>query len=172
MEITTERLTLKPLNTSYLFSTHRYASDAENTQYMTCLPADTIEETRAFLRKCQQEWEKTTPGFYELAVLKDGIHIGAVSIYLNPQRDTANLGWILAGEYHGHGYATEAAAALVDFAKHSLDIRRFTAHCDSANTASENVMHKLGMKKTAEYGGRKNRISLEERIEFEYVLVL
>ena len=171
-EIRTQRLTLKPHDICYLATTHRYASDMENTKYMTCLPCENIEETKAFLHSCAQEWEKPAPGFYELAILKNGEHIGAVSIYLNPERDTANLGWILASEHHGHGYATEAAAALVDFARKKLGIRRFTAHCDRENAASENVMRKLGMKKVGEYGGRKNRASPEERTELEYELLL
>lgn len=72
MEIRTERLTLKPHDICYLATTHRYASDMENTKYMTCLPCESVEETSAFLQSCAEEWEKPAPGFYELTILKNG----------------------------------------------------------------------------------------------------
>ena len=69
------------------------------------------------------------------------------------------------------GYASEAAAALLSFAEKELGIKHFTAHCDTENTASRRVMEKLGMKLSDEHGGRKNRLSDEERREylFEYI---
>ena len=145
MEIKTERLLLRPLGTEFLQSTHEYASDIENTKYMIALPNESLDETKAFLTACENEWKKEKPSFYEFAVLKDSIHIGAVSIYMNETFDAAILGWIFAPEHHGFGYAGEAAEAIMQFAKEKLSIRHFIAHCDSENTASERVMQKLGL---------------------------
>ena len=172
MEIRTERLLLRPLGTEYLLSTHKYASDIENTKYMLSLPNESPDETKAFLTACQQEWEKDKPSFYEFAVLKNGVHIGAVSIYLNDSFDTAILGWILDPEHHGFGYASEAAEAMIKFAQDNLSVRHFIAHCDSENKASEGVMKKLGLIKTGCTSGRKNRSSDEERKEYMYELFL
>ena len=55
-EINTERLTLRPLGTEYLESVHEYASDPENTKYMIHLPNESIEETRDFLMRAENEW--------------------------------------------------------------------------------------------------------------------
>lgn len=170
MEISTERLILKPLGTEYLESVHKYASDIENTKYMIHLPNETVDETKEFLVGCEREWAKQIPDFYEFAVIKESVHIGAVSIYLNENHDTAILGWILDPDYHNCGYATEAASAIVRFAEEKLSIRHFTAFCDFENRASENVMRKLGFTKTGCYDGRKNRISDEERKELVYEL--
>lgn len=46
IEITTQRLVLRPLGTEYLETVHAYASDIENTRYMMRLPNDSIEETQ------------------------------------------------------------------------------------------------------------------------------
>lgn len=166
--ITTERLTLVPHGTKYLDTTHEYASDIENTKYMMALPSDSLEATREFLESCEREWEKEKPEFYELAILKDGIQIGSIGLYLNENRDTCELGWILARNYHGFGYATEAALAAMEYAREEVGIQHFIAHCDSENSASENVMKKLGMTKVSCYGGRKNKGSDEERMECLY----
>ena len=166
--INTERLTLVPHGTKYLDTTHEYAADMENTKYMMALPSDSLEATREFLESCEKEWEKEKPEFYELAILKDGIQIGSIGLYLNESYDTCELGWILARDYQGFGYATEAAMAAMKYAKEEIGIHHFIAHCDSENSASENVMKKLGMTKVSCHGGRKNKGSNEERMEYLY----
>ena len=170
MKIKTERLLLCPLGTEHLESTHEYASDIENTKYMLFLPNETIEETREFLIDCEQEWKKEKPFYYEFALLKDGVHIGAVGIYMNEEYDTAELGWIINPKYHNCGYTTEAAVAIMDFAEKELGIRHFIAHCDSENYESQGVMRKLGLEKVSVSGGRKNKSSDEERQECLYEL--
>ena len=170
--INTERLTLVPHGTKYLDTTHEYAADIENTKYMMALPSDSLEATREFLESCEKEWEKEKPSFYELAILIDGIQIGSIGLYLNESYDTCELGWILARDYHGFGYATEAAMAAMKYAKEEIGINHFIAHCDSENSASENVMKKLGMTKVSCHGGRKNKGSDEERMEYMYEVTL
>ena len=170
MEINTERLKLVLLGEVYLESTHRYASDTENTRYMINLPNDTIEETRGFLRICEEEHKKEKPLFYEMAVLKDGCHIGAVSIHFDENFKSGELGWIISSEYQGFGYAGGAASALMKYVNEEFGICHFTAHCDSENTASISVMKKLHFSRTGCWGGRKNRGSDEERTEYMYEL--
>ena len=168
MELKTERLLLRPLGTEYLESTHEYASDIENTKYMLFLPNESIEETRSFLLDCEQEWKKETPSYLEFALLLDGVHIGAVGIYMNEEYDTIELGWILHKKYHNLGLTTEAAREIIDWAMDTLGIEYFIAHCDAENMASQAVMKKLGLAKVSVTGGRKNKASDEERQECLY----
>jgi len=168
--INTERLVLKPMCMDYLESTHEYASDPENTTYMLFLPNDSIEETRNYLKGAEAEFAKKDPAFYELGIFLQDMHIGAVSLYLNEERTSGEFGWMLNKRYFGHGYATEAAKALLDFARDTLGVQHFTAHCDTENTASRKVMERLGMRLVDEYGGRRNKQSAEERREYLYEL--
>ncbi len=168
--IKTDRLVLKPMCKDYLKSTHEYAADLENTKYMMFLPNSSLEETLEFLKGAEAEFLKKQPSFYEMAVFHDGVHIGAVSLYLNEAKDSGELGWILNKRYHGHGFATEAAKALLDYAVKQLGVMHFTAHCDTENAASRKVMEKLGMVLKEEHGGRKNRQSDEERREYTFEL--
>lgn len=59
------------------------------------------------------------------------------------------LGWALHPRYTGHGYATEAVAALIDVAFHELGLRRVTAESFAANEASWRLMERLGMRREA-----------------------
>ena len=72
MQIKTQRLTLEPLGTKFLVSTHAYASDPELTRLMVFLPTDDLAETERYLKKCEAEAAKERPQFYEMAVLLDG----------------------------------------------------------------------------------------------------
>lgn len=170
-EIKTARLTLRPLTDEYLKTAHEYASDLENTRYMCYLPNETESETLDFLRHAGEEWEKPSPEFYEFAIIWDGHHIGAVSLAIGEGAGAGELGWIINKKYWRQGFATEAASALICFAR-SLGVRRLCAHCDAENTGSYRTMEKLGMKFVGRYPGRKNRCSDEERDELEYGLTL
>ncbi|MBE6714074.1 MAG: GNAT family N-acetyltransferase [Ruminococcaceae bacterium] len=168
IEIKTERLVLKPLGIEYLDTVHEYASDIENCRYMCYLPNADLDETRDFLLSCERECEKPEPEFFEFAVIYDEKHIGAVSATLYHDGAEAELGWIINKKYWGMGFATEAARALIDYLSKEHDINAFVAHCDSENHASYRVMEKLGMKRSGEWYGRKNRSSDEDRCEYQY----
>lgn len=172
MEITTARLCLHPVDMSRLRSVHAYASDTENTRYMMYLPFESLEETAGFIREAEEQWRKPQPDYLEFAILKDEIHIGGITLYFLPDRTQAELGWVLNSAYLRRGYATEAAAALIEHAHQKWGISRVIACCDSENLGSRRVMEKLGMR-FAHTGTRRNRsMPGEERIELTYEIFL
>ena len=63
-------------------------------------------------------------------------------------RFTSEVGlfWALFPEHWGHGYATEAAAAMIKYAFDELRLRRIVATTEHDNTRSMNVMRRLGMR--------------------------
>lgn len=154
-ELKTERLILRPLNIMDLNTVHVYASDIENTRFMIHLPNDTIEETSQFLTHVTNEWQKDEPNFYEFAITLEGTQIGAVSVYFNDHRTEGELGWILNKKYWGKGYATEAAMAVKDFVVNELKVSNLIAHCDFRNSASCNVMKKIGLALVKDNGERQ-----------------
>ena len=172
IEIRTERLVLKPIGPAFTESTFVYASDAENTWLMMFMPYSDLEETKSHLEHFEAEWQKDRPVECEFAILLDGVHIGEVGVDFLQGPDLAELGWVLHPDYHGHGYATEAARAVMDFGIHTLHARHFIAHCDSENVASQAVMRKLGMRLTDDTGTRRNRANDEIRRELLYELYI
>lgn len=168
IEIETERLLLKPLGSEYLETVNAYATDYENTKYMIHLPNENREETAAFLAGVDAEWAKEKPEFYEFAMLYQGEQIGAVGIYF--ENGAGELGWIVNKKYWRNGFAYEAAKAVVTYFQENMGTMHFIAHCDTENTASYQVMEKLGMVRTAECGGRRNRAAAEDSFEYQYEL--
>src|ERR1700683_4025102 len=55
------------------------------------------------------------------------------------------IGWRLHQPWGGHGYATEAAAACVDFAFVTLGLPEIVSFTTTLNTRSRGVMERLGM---------------------------
>lgn len=171
MIIKTKRLVLKPLGIEYLESAHEYASDIENTKYMVHLPNKTLEETKEFLLYVEKQWEGDSQDSYEFAIIFEGKHIGAVSVYVD-ENLVGELGWIVNKKYWNRGIASEAAMAVMDFFVNELNVKHFIATCDSENVASYRIMEKLGMSRSLVSLGRKNKASDEERTEYKYELYL
>jgi len=59
----------------------------------------------------------------------------------------AELGWALRPEETGKGYATEAVEAVLRICFEHVGLRRVTASCFAANTASYRLMERVGMRR-------------------------
>lgn len=169
-EIKTERLLLRPLDSSDLKTAHEYSSDVDNTKYMMWLPNQTVEETAAFLKRVTSEWKKEKPSFYEFAITVNNQHIGAISVYLDEKKEVGELGWILNKNYHKKGYAYEAALAIKDFALHTLRLKKIIAQCDYRNEPSHKLMEKIGLRPESDNGIRVYAKRNETARELTYSL--
>jgi RimJ/RimL family protein N-acetyltransferase len=56
-----------------------------------------------------------------------------------------DVGWTLARDVWGHGYATEGAVAAMNFAFNELHLDQVVAHTTELNERSQAVMRRLGM---------------------------
>lgn len=169
-EIKTDRLLLRPLDIKDLDSVFIYASDEDNTTFMLMLPEDTKEEAARYLIKVTAEWEKENPVFYEFAVTLDREQIGAVSVKLNIEKNTGELGWIINKRYWKKGYAMEAAIAVRDFAVKELKLSKLIATCDFRNSNSYHLMEKIGFTLESDIGIRTYPKSGETAKELTYAM--
>ena len=71
--------------------------------------------------------------------------LGSVSLRRHARDRRAELGYWLAADAWGRGYATEAAAAAIDFGFRQLALARIHAQVIVGNEASMRVLAKLGM---------------------------
>ena len=81
--------------------------------------------------------------------------IGRIGFMNPPGWPGFELGWTLARESWGKGYATEIALALIDAAFFDLRAERVISTVDINNSASIRVLEKIGMRWEAVY--RKHR---------------
>ena len=70
--------------------------------------------------------------------------VGQVGISHGPLFPDKELGWLVYDGHEGQGYATEAAAALRDWAAQALGLDRLVSYIDPQNTKSIAVAERLG----------------------------
>ena len=76
--------------------------------------------------------------------------IGDIGLWLVDGSETkAEIGWVLDPAAGGHGFATEAAIAVLGVAFDHYGLHRVFAQMDSRNTASANLAERIGMRQEA-----------------------
>jgi RimJ/RimL family protein N-acetyltransferase len=79
------------------------------------------------------------------AVEADGEFIGFVGLNEPRFRPGVEIGWRLARRAWGHGYATEAARAVLAFAFDELGLAEVISFTSTTNVRSQRVMERIGM---------------------------
>jgi ribosomal-protein-alanine N-acetyltransferase len=88
-------------------------------------------------------------GLWAVERIEDGRLLGftgfGISDFDAPFCPAVDVGWTLARDVWGHGYATEGAVAALDFAFDRLQLNEVVAHTTELNARSQAVMRRLGM---------------------------
>ncbi|HVB18938.1 MAG TPA: GNAT family protein [Acidimicrobiales bacterium] len=141
----TERLRLRPFNdadASALFALHRNASVL---RYWDAPPWREPQRAERFIVACREMAEEGTGARVAVETLIDEVFIGWCGLTRwNQDFRSASMGYCFEEAAWGHGYATEAAGTLLQWAFDSLNLNRVQAETDTRNTASARVLEKLG----------------------------
>jgi RimJ/RimL family protein N-acetyltransferase len=84
-------------------------------------------------------------GVWAVEELAAGTLIGHAGLEYIPGVEKIEVAYTFAKAYWGRGYATEAAAASLEYGFESLNLPEVYGLAFPANTASQNVMRKIGM---------------------------
>lgn len=145
--IQTSRLTLRPHRMADADAWYGIQSDPEVLRFLPW-PERTREQSLAHLRRRTMSTVLARrDDFLALAVEHDGTLIGDVSMHLRvvpPAHREVEAGWLLGSAHSGHGYAVEAAAALLAFAFTGLRAATASAIIDERNVKSLALAHRLG----------------------------
>lgn len=77
--------------------------------------------------------------------LKDGTSIGICGLLKRDILDDVDIGFAYLPQFGGQGYATEAAVATMHYGQTILGLKRIVAITAPDNTASQNVLRKIGL---------------------------
>ena len=110
------------------------------------------EQSNAMANKIKSIMSERTWGFWAVELLDEQQFIGFVGlhkpVYELPVSPCIEIGWRLAKEYWGKGYATEAGRASLKFAFEELALKEVYSFASVVNKKSWLVMQRLGMKNT------------------------
>lgn len=162
MKIETARLTLREFLPTDWPAVLAYQSDPRYLRYYAW-ESRTRDQVEAFVAMFVRNQQAHPRLKFQIAVTlrSDGRLIGNCGVRLpSPDSRVADLGYELAPDEWGNGYATEAALAMRDFAFATLGVHRLWASCVADNLGSARVLSRLGMRQeahlreTAHYKGR------------------
>lgn len=146
----TDRLVLRPFRYGDEAAVLAYRCRADVCRY---IPADPMTQAsaRAFISDRIMATRIEADGNRMVfAVELDDLVIGDVLVRAGQLADLqAEVGWVFNPEFHGHGYATEAARELVRLSFDELGMHRVWAQLDPRNTASARLCERLGMRHEA-----------------------
>ena len=120
-----------------------YAQDEEVTKFLIWRPHQKIDTTRKFIHRCIRSWKEETAFPWVIVRKKDERLIGMIELRIEGFR--ADLGYVIAREFWGQGYATEVTKFVIEWALTQEHIYRVWATCDIENLASARVLEKASM---------------------------
>jgi len=146
----TARLTIRRATEDDLEATWEFRRHAAVSEWLTRLPSTLDVYREQYLDP--ERLAKT------LILERDGAVIGDLMFALEDpwaqdevkeqaKGTQSELGWVIAPEHTGQGYATEAAAELLRISFEDLGLRRVIAQCFADNVPSWRLMEKLGMRR-------------------------
>jgi RimJ/RimL family protein N-acetyltransferase len=155
--IETERLLLRLPEPRDADALHRAYGDAEVMRYVGDGAPFTFEQTQATIERYQERWRADGLGAFMIEPRGGASVVGEVDLLawdrstwayglrseLGPEIEV-EIGWTLARDAWGHGYATEAALAVRDWAFRELRPPRLISMIFPPNVRSQRVAEKIG----------------------------
>lgn len=145
-ELRTERLILRRWKDSDLAPWAAMNADPEVREHLGAVL--TREQSEASVAAFEQDFEARGYGWFAVEVAATGEFIGFAGLDDVEEHmpfTGVEIGWRLARAAWGHGYATEAARAVLAFGFEQLGLKEILALTTATNLRSQAVMERLGM---------------------------
>jgi RimJ/RimL family protein N-acetyltransferase len=141
----TDRLVIRLLNRADITEFTRYRNLPDIARYQGWDLPYTRDAAHALVDEVEKIGGPAADAWVQLAVTASGDRlVGDVAVWLDAIQRTAMIGYTIAPEQQGHGYATEAVAALLDWLFGSRKVHRVAASLDPRNLASARVLERNG----------------------------
>jgi RimJ/RimL family protein N-acetyltransferase len=150
--VRTERLLLRPLTVDDIDALVSYRSRPEVCRYVPFEPMTREVVTERLASQwantaLTDEGQALTLG---VEVAGTGALAGDVVLFWhNREHAGGEIGYVVHPDFSGHGYATEAAHALLRLGFDELGLHRVVARVDERNESSARVARRLGMRQEA-----------------------
>jgi 3-dehydroquinate dehydratase/shikimate dehydrogenase len=147
MTIKTKRLILRPWQESDLEPFAKLNGDPKVRECF--LKTLTRQESDSEVERISKHIEKYGWGFWAVSLIETGEFIGMIGLlnvfFKVPFAPAVEIGWRLAFEHWGKGYATEGAEACLKYGFDNLNLNEIVSFTTVKNTRSRHVMEKIGM---------------------------
>lgn len=147
----TERLILRPFREGDARDVYEYLR-APMVNCFACMKLNSLEEAQAAVKEKMEHSECC----FAIVLQATGKVIGEIEAHPessqpdkaeNFAEDTFSPCWMLNPDYHGRGYAYEAAKVFFDYLFGEKGARRIYAYTEDYNLPSQHLCEKLGMRR-------------------------
>jgi RimJ/RimL family protein N-acetyltransferase len=151
----TERLILRKFEERDIDAIFAMRSDADMMRFIR--EPQNRDETISWLKLVSSHWKNEKVGFCAVIEKASGQVIGWCGLWRLKETGETEVGYAIAKEYWGRGFAAEAARCFLEYGFTELNLEKIVAVARPENTASRRVMEKLGMRYdyTGEFYGRQ-----------------
>lgn len=152
VSLQTERLRLRAWQDSDLPAFAAMNADPQVMKYFPALL--TQEESDAQAKRIRQFMQQHGWGLWAVEVRNGAPFIGFVGLAIPgddlPCSPCVEIGWRLAAEHWGQGYASEAAHGVLNLAFNRLGLAEVVSFTAEINQPSRRVMERIGMRFSGE----------------------
>lgn len=142
IRVETERLLLRPLGPGDLDDFLELHGQPEVVEF---LGPTTPELARERLELCERAWRERGHDLIAMIERSSDRFVGRTGLKYWPQFNETEVGWVLHRPALGHGYATEAARAVIGWGFQTLPVPYITAMIRPDNGRSLGVARRLGL---------------------------
>jgi RimJ/RimL family protein N-acetyltransferase len=146
----TERLLIREFEEGDLEALHELRTREESVRWINEDPPSLAEDRARLERRMTKLRFALTGDALGFAAVAGGTLIADVSLsLLSAEHHQGELGFIAHPDHWGRGYATEAAAAVLELGFETFELHRIIGRLEARNAASARVLEKLGMRREA-----------------------
>tara|TARA_R110000868_G_scaffold138329_1_gene352343 strand:- start:56267 stop:56812 length:546 start_codon:yes stop_codon:yes gene_type:complete len=129
-----------------LFS--NYTSSQEASKYLQRKPHDNIKKTENFIKNWGADnWDNCSGNYaWSMKKKKSGEAFGVFILIVKSNEAEIHFG--MQATMSGQGLATEAGLTIIEWLKNEASIKKISTVCDIEHKSSQNVLSKIGLKKT------------------------
>jgi ribosomal-protein-alanine N-acetyltransferase len=141
----TNRLVLRQLTVDDSENWFKNLSDDGVAVLIGMEPLEKVEDSRSIINSFNDRYKKNNGMAWAIILKEDESSIGTCSYEkIDNHNRSGEIGYDLLKKYWGHGFMAEALSAIIDYGFESLRLNRIEAHTAAINSASRNLLRRLG----------------------------
>ena len=139
------RLKITKLDSSMYYDIHRNSLDEDNRRFVPDEVFETVEDAQEVVDQLIENYDSEDgPFVYAIIKKEDNKNIGYVQLV--KIEEGWEIGYHIAKEFTGSGYATEAVNAFLNYLKDGKGVKEIYGVALADNLASRRVLEKCGFK--------------------------
>lgn len=143
--ITTARTVLRAFGVGDDTCLHEILLNPNVLRYFPPSEPPSLAKVQRLVERQQKHWEEHGFGWWVLALRDSDRLIGWCGLNFLPETDEVELKYLLAQEFWGRGFATEASRASLEHALTHTELDSLIGLVHPKNVASQRVLEKVGM---------------------------